>query len=249
MKKIFHLTLVALTAFGVLAGSEEPSKEGERVKPGSKSMTHFERLEVEELRIQQETTSTDEKRETAIPQTAFNASLKSEKRLAAPEAKVNYTSHPGALFNPVSISPLGDTIEFHDGSIWSIAEEDTYKNLNWLTSDYLVVTPNHAWFSSYMFCITNQNTGTTVKANLFLGPFQNGIYTHWIVSINYYTQELCLEDGSIWKLSGFDSSIFNRWNLNHTIMIGVNDGFLSSSKPNILINVNTLDYSKAKCIY
>lgn len=256
MSRISYFTLAAVMLCGSLVASEDGPKDGDHIKPGTRPLAHTEWLKVqtereEQEKLAQERQSSEEPEDVTVNvlQEKLSEGIQGGLKFEGPKAGVHYTSHPGAFHNPVAVSALGDTVEFRDGSIWTIASGDTYKTLNWLTSDRLVVTPNHSWFSSFMFCITNQDTGVSVKANLFLGPIYNGLYTHWIVAINYYTQEICLEDGSIWKLSGFDSSIYNKWLLNDTIIIGVNDGFLSSSKPNILINVNTLTYSRAKCTF
>lgn len=234
--------------------------EGEdktRIKPGTRPLAHTEWLKIQTEREEQEkqyaenpdTAAEDEENEIVTSDCKLQSPFQVSTNFKTPTASVRYTSHSGAFHSPLSVSLLGDTVELEDGSIWAVAAGDTYKTLNWLTSDLLVITPNHTWFSNYLYCMTNQNTGVSVKVNLFLGPIYNGIFTHWIAAINYFTQEICLEDGSIWHLSGFDSAIFNKWLLNDTIIIGVNDGFLSSSKPNILINVNTLTHSRAKCIY
>lgn len=157
-----------------------------------------------------------------------------------------YTSHPGAFHSCYSVGIFGDTIEFEDGSVWTIYPRDAYKTLNWLASDLVVVTPNRSWFSTYNFRLTNQNTGESVESNLTLGPLYNGPFTHWIVAIDYYNNVVCLEDGTIWNMSGFDDSAIKKWIVNDTVIIGINDGWLSYNKPNILINVNMLNY--ARCI-
>lgn len=255
MRTFSYLTITALMLCNSLMASEEAQKDGDRIKPGTRPLAHTEWLKIQAEREEQEKSQLEENSdeeevgEVSTLQEKLADGLQGSLKFSNPQASVHYTTHSGAFHSPVAVSALGDTVEFEDGSIWTVAGSDTYKTLNWLTSDLLVVTANHSWFSNYMFCITNQDTGVSVKANLFLGPIYNGVFTHWIVAINYFTQEICLEDGSIWKLSGFDSSIYNKWMLNDTIIIGVNDGFLSSSKPNILINVNTLTYSRAKCTF
>lgn len=230
------LTLALALMWGAAAGADEESDK-ERIQVGTRACSHSEWVETQEERAKQEEESKGED----------NKGLLSKK--TSPSAGVNYISHPGAFYSPIYVSALGDKVELNDGSIWSVSSSDTFKTFNWLTSDLVILTPNHEWFSSYMFKMTNQNTGVSIKCNLTLGPIYNGLYTHWITAINYYTQEIALEDGSIWKVTGFDSSVFSKWLVNDTIIIGVNDGFLSSSKPNILINVNTLTYVRSDCTW
>ncbi|MEM1283559.1 MAG: hypothetical protein AAGG81_08405 [Chlamydiota bacterium] len=161
-------------------------------------------------------------------------------------SKGYYTSHEGAFHRPISITLGGDMVTLEDGSVWKVRAKDKCKTFNWLAGDSIIILPNHSWFSTYYYVLHNQNTGEDVQVNLVLGPIYNGIYTHWVVAIDYYNQEVCLEDGSIWKISGSDYSTMKKWLVNDTIIIGINDSWFSS-KPNILINVNTLTYSAAVC--
>ncbi|MBA3816092.1 MAG: hypothetical protein H0X29_06155 [Parachlamydiaceae bacterium] len=154
-----------------------------------------------------------------------------------------YTSHPGAFHRPYSIGYSGDTVEFEDGSVWSVKHNDALKTLNWLATDLIVVTPNRSWLSSHDFRLTNQNTGVSVQASLTLGPIYNAPFTHWIVGIDYYNNTVYLEDGTVWKMSYFTENSFRNWVVNDTVIIGINDGWLSYTSPNILINVNMLDYA------
>lgn len=164
-------------------------------------------------------------------------------------AATYYTSHEGAFHRPIGVSLLGDAVELEDGSIWAVNSSDRYKTLDWLTSDIILIVPNHDWFSVYNYRLINANTGANIKVNLSLGPIYNGIFTHWILAIDYYHREICLEDGSVWKMSSLDSSVMNKWLPNDTVIIGINDGWFSGSNPNILINVNMNNYAIGDCIY
>lgn len=160
--------------------------------------------------------------------------------------KTYYTSHQGAFHRPLAISSSGDSITLEDGSVWQIRIKDRGKTLDWLSGDSLIILPNHSWFSSYHYVLLNQNTGADIKVNMMLGPIYNGVYTHWIIAIDYYNKEVCLEDGTVWTVSGSDFSTLKKWLVNDTVIIGVNDSWFSS-KPNILINVNMLNYVAAIC--
>ena len=113
-------------------------------------------------------------------------------------------------------------------------------------TDLVVITPNHGWFSAYDFRLTNQNTGDSILVNLVLGPIApmyGSIYTHWIIALDYYNNIVYLEDGSLWRMSSFDSHTVNEWIAGDIMIIGVNDGWFSSFSPNILINVAMLNYA------
>ncbi|HEY4832719.1 MAG TPA: hypothetical protein VIH61_09205, partial [Waddliaceae bacterium] len=139
-------------------------------------------------------------------------------------------------------------VELEDGSIWTVSSNDRYKTLDWMTGDVIIVLPNNSLFSSYYYCLVNLNTGATAKVNLTLGPIFNGIFTHWIVAINYAYREICLEDGSVWKISSLNDSILYKWLPNDTVIIGVNSGWLSCINPNMLINVNINNYVVGGCV-
>lgn len=163
------------------------------------------------------------------------------------------STYQGAYHKPFRVSLFGDEAELEDGSIWVIKKSDRTKTYDWLTSDDIAVTINHSWFSNYQFCLTNLATGKRVEAELHLGPIYNGINTRWIIGINYITGQVCLNDSSVWDVSGFDHYILNGWVLNDTIIVGHDDTLLG--RTNILINVSApknisgLTYVSADCVY
>lgn len=166
----------------------------------------------------------------------------------AKSLSVTYSSHMGAFHNPVMITPLGDLIETEDGARWVVYPNDRFKTYNWLTSDSLKITPNRAWFTTYAYRITNINTSESIQVNLVDRPIYNGVYTYYIIGIDYTQQQICLNDGSIWNLSGYDYNMFKSWIINDTVILGHNDGWFSSSRPNILINCDTETYVDGRCI-
>lgn len=162
-------------------------------------------------------------------------------------SKALYSSHEGAFHRPVNITAGGDMITLEDGSIWKVRPDDKAKTLDWLAGDSIFILLNHSWFSSYHYVLSNQNTGSEVCVNLMLPPLYNGNYSHWIVAVDYYNLEVALDDGSIWKISSSDYSTIEKWKVNDTIIIGVNDSWFSS-KPNILINVYTNSNAAGVCL-
>lgn len=255
MSKLSHFALQILAGVFVFTSSlvaesekEEPKKEDNHIQPGTRPLSHIERVKIQEERFK-EAEESDETQDVAKEEEKEEGSEnKATLTAASMKTGIFFTTHPGAFYNPVVISAFGDTVELHDGSIWSIASGDSYKTLNWLVTDSVVITANHDWFSTYYFRMTNQETGVSVKCNIVLGPIYNGLHTHWIVAIDYLTKEIFLEDGTRWSATAWDASTFNNWLPNDTIMIGINDGSRSSNFPNILINVNTLTYLRAICL-
>ena len=241
------LCAVVVTS-SVFAGEE--TVERKNVKVGERAATVKERMASRKDRAVAIKNAKKEEGESKVDAKSVSKSLRpSLKSLAK---GVFITTHPGAYQHPVAISQFGDSVELMDGSIWSISSRDAYKTLNWYPADLIVITPNHSWFSTHDFKLTNQTTGVSVAAEMYLGPIDpayNSPYTHWIVGIDYYYNDVYLEDGSVWNMSAFDRSTIDQWYIGDIVMIGVNDGWMSSSNPNILINVNLLNWAAGAAEY
>lgn len=231
----------------------EEKQEAEHVEVGARSLSHAEWVKGQEAKeklaaarkncaegkeeVEQRSLQLAEESEEAVEE------VTTAEIIAKP---TYYTSHQGAMHRPIAVTVLGDIVTLEDGSEWIVKYSHRYKTLDWLASDSILVLPNHAWFSSYYFRLVNQMTGADIEVNLLKGPIYNGVYTHWIIAIDYLNCELCLEDGSIWKISSGDYSTMKKWLVNDTIILGINDSWLSS-KPNILLNVNMLNYVSGIC--
>lgn len=219
--------------------ANEESTERKRVPVGEDAMSAIEYLATQEERAQrahengQEQANDEEK----ITNNAYTSVF----------------SHPFGLHRPVFIAPLGETIELEDGSVWWINPSDRSRTSNWLNDDIVIIAPNDSWFSSYMFKIVNQNSGEVLKANMHLGPYYNGPKTHCIVGFDHVNDLVYLQNGSglqmgtIWRIAGHDLGLTKQWRLNDTVIIGINPGWDSDTRPNILINVRKLNYACVKC--
>lgn len=232
-----------------LAAQIEQSEAQERIEAGTRCMSLKEHVVIQEQRAAEEKKGQAEEKQAQEGEEDKGAKAGFGAAAAMAKAALYFTSHNGVYYTPLAVSAFGNSVELSDGSIWSVCGDDCYKTLNWLTSDLIVVTPNQDWFSIYGFRLNNQNTGVSVRVNLTLGPIYNGIYTHWIVAIDSYQHIIYLEDGSVWKMCASDWSTYNKWMVNDTVIFGINDGWLSTTNPNILLNVNTLNYSRGICIH
>lgn len=240
---------LALLATTFCAAEEETQTQPERISVGTRALSQSEWVKIQQDRTDQiekvrkgEISVDDEQVKLALEQES------SEDSATQKDFVTYYTTHQGAFHFPIAVTLLGENVELEDGSIWVVNPNDRYNTLNWMTGDVIIITPNHALFSSYMYCLVNLNTGAVVRVNLALGPIYNGIFTHWIIAIDYFHRQICLEDGSVWSISWFDDSIMNKWLVNDTIIIGINDGLLSSFNPNMLINVNVNNNVVGNCI-
>lgn len=229
-----------------MRGLVEDEEQHETV--GSRALSHADEVAIEEerARMNNEESSPEkvDEKESKFLKKSLALSIK-EDETAAPRP-IYHTSHPGVFYHPIAMTALCDQVTLHDGSVWGVHYSDRYKLMGWLPSDTVVISVNDAWFSTYKFLITNQLTGDCVEVNMLQGPLYNGLSTHWIVAIDYYSQQVVLEDGSLWKISSSDYSVMKHWLVNDTVMIGINTSWFSSH-PNILINVKMLNYTSATC--
>ncbi len=234
--------------------AEEELESEEHIPVGSRALGQAERVLIEEKKFEliQKIENGDElsEEEMAVVEEGEASIATTPPDLIQKISLATYeTTHEGALHHPIAVSFLGDTVELEDGSIWSVASGDRHLTFDWMPGDFIIILPNHTWFSSYYYRLVNVNTGANVKVNLSLGPIYNGIYTHWIIAIDYLAREICLEDGSVWKMSSWDSSIVNKWLPNDTVIIGINDGWFAGGNANMLINVNMNNHAIGRCIY
>lgn len=258
---LFAGSIQALAQEETIAPVEcDANDETERLLPaGTRCVSFEEQVEIEEGRIEEQKEENEESKdqpqtdlEEQAPRTNDAASLlKLQDQFSA---GLFYSTHPGAFHWPLLI---GNTVELEDNSLWAVNPGDSYKTLNWIGSDVLVIAANSTWLPSYyLYRIHNQSTGVSIEANLslFLSPLYHSLYNHRIAAIDDILQIIWLEDGSAWSILSCDYS--RKWQIGDTILIGINTGWFSTSKPNILINALFVDpqvpnparHARAACI-
>lgn len=173
--------------------------------------------------------------------------------LPADEAKaisrvVFYTDHSHSMHHISAITRKGTLAELEDGSIWIINPDDNLVTHNWLTTDTIVITPINSGSSAYRFQMINLNTGASIYVRLAISPLPGTIYTHWAYLIDYAFREVCLEDGSWWKISAADVGFLYDWKVDDYVIIGNTLGVDAIYDNNILINVRLNEYVRASRI-
>lgn len=253
-KKLINIVLSSLCGTFLLAGSlladvQEQSQKLKNIPVGIRALNPTEYAAMQELRA---TEDCEDMVEEEINDQAGQliTAVKDDSRLQSKSLTSKlytyYTTHAGALHWAISVTPFGDSVQLEDGSIWSVSSWDRYKTLNWLSSDTILVAQSSNYFSIYGYKLINVNTGAEVEVNLTLGPIYNSVYTYYIVGIDYFWNEVMLNDGTVWKFF-WDDSVMKKWLINDTVIIGINDGAFSGSEPNILINVSMLNYARCVC--
>ncbi|MBS3904882.1 MAG: hypothetical protein KGZ39_06115 [Simkania sp.] len=163
---------------------------------------------------------------------------------------IQYSSMEIPFFYNVAsfISPYERIVQLADESRWKIAESDVRDVLSWRQGDFVVLSPNNQWFSDYPYCLTNQSNRSTVRVNPLSGPLYDSPYTHHISGLDHNTPSkkiVYLDATSCWVISEEDYSIINNWEVNDTIIIGVNDSWFTRYDT-ILIDVETNTCVKAR---
>lgn len=273
MKKFVSIGIKSLCAFILLSStlhaSSEFTEEGSQIiLAGTKRLSQEEENKIRELRAlkaQQaeeenggkENSPSKQSLKNLIPVNVNSASKQKDGGKGTPE-KIShgayyFTSHEGAIHTAFSVSEFREKIKLNDGTIWSVSFSDRWKLIDWTLSDGIFILPHHSFFSSYDYVLVNQRTGDYVDVNLTELEVLTYDYTYygnryWIKDIDYFGNFVTLNDNSIWDISFDDDSILMHWNNGDVVTVGINDGWDSTLRPNILIHFNTLKYVRADCL-
>lgn len=156
-----------------------------------------------------------------------------------------FTTHPSANHYVNEYSLFYNKAYLDDGSAWNIDYDDRYVISTWYSFDPIWITPSGDYF--YPYWLTNQNTGSAVRASL--SAVYPNYLTYQITYIDHYYNEIWLNDGSKWETALSDNGINYKMLIGDTVIIGVNNGSLSSMFPNVLINANINSYSRSICTF
>ena len=137
----------------------------------------------------------------------------------------------------------GSSLEIEDGSLFTIARGQEFILQTWGANDPIAISINQSIFPSTKYCIRNTISGSSINADLKLGPLVNNLYTKRIIGIDYYYGEILLEDGggyrSSWLVDESDIYLIRDFLVNHAVIVGENTGWNAwfSRSDSILINV------------
>lgn len=143
----------------------------------------------------------------------------------------------------VYVLPAGLYVRLEDTSIWRIMDADIWAMQDWLPSDSLQLMTNPTWFSTpFRYSLCNLNTQVQVRICPEVGPRVSWSLRRYIYDRSLITNELILNDGSLWRVTSADAAVFANWLPDDSVIIGVNSDWMSYRRPNIMINLTTNDY-------
>ncbi len=151
-----------------------------------------------------------------------------------------------SIKNLDKVSPLNESIELDDGSIWQISFYDWPKIRHWTDHEMITITQNTVRFSNYPYRIVNRKTGASVEALLSEGPIRFGPNTTYVDSFDSDRAALCLSNGSIWKIHPKSLSIAKKWDMSQPIALIIGDNsqiehYANEDWAHILIDVSKPD--------
>lgn len=146
--------------------------------------------------------------------------------------------------------PPGWYGQFRDGSIWRVADQDVWAISDWSFSDEIHLMFNHTWFSTpYRYLLYNVDLNRSIRLYPQAGPKFDRIERLFVYDRSFIEDEVVLSDGSHWKVTSFDRQNFSEWLLDDSIVIGVNDDWMSTKYPNFLFNLTTNTWIRARWLY
>ena len=137
----------------------------------------------------------------------------------------------------------GNIFTLEDGSEWKVAECDCDTLYLWdlsYKSQAVTITPNY--FSSfYDYYITNQQTGSYVRANLLGAPLRespNALTIRGFDRNGRKAKAIFLSNRTFWKVHPSDLPLTCNWYEDDLVILGMNNDWLSIYT-HILINIHT----------
>jgi hypothetical protein len=225
------------------------------------SLSLIEEIESEQRYVSETEVIAEEEILSMTEETPTNDSIITEKN------EVNYyvrsrarqlaERHRGVLHPFKARSSDGQILEFVDGALWKSG--DGWISRDWIPyEEKLYFVPDTSWFfKKYKFALVNESSNQVVPTDIVLGPYKAAVLT--IAFIDPFTRMIQLNDGSCWKITGWDDFIYHdrggerserRWLPSDSIYLGVNNssfGFANSNNfPFILINIDLQKFARAQ---
>ena len=126
-------------------------------------------------------------------------------------------------------------IELEDGSVLSVAKIELAKE--WEGQKKLVLTQNHATFSTFKYALVNLDLKLATPVSLLREPTpSSGVL--FVKDVDTTHDKLTLNNNKTWLIHRSDRGVLSKINENDRIIIGVNTGEDRSSNPYLLIDTS-----------
>ena len=154
---------------------------------------------------------------------------------------VNYVKHSIAYQKIRHISTEDKAVDLENGSRWSISKADTVRG--WESSKSVVVTQNHASFSTARYALLNPELKLAVPASLIREPApKDALY---IASIDRVNDMVILSDNKKWIIHADDRSNLSKMQDHDRIIVGVNTSHDQDKSPYLLIDTSNHHFVRA----
>ena len=185
---------------------------------------------------------------TMFVQTALFFSLTTFASVQAYEEYLKYDTH-------VAIdTPESRHLTLEDGSEWKVSDTDLDELYQWFARSAIapvVINPNYGSSKSYYgYYLTNEETGSYVKANLVRAPSKENTNTVTIRGLekNSYDRGcIYLSNGTFWWISYSDLKLLKNWHIDDLVIVGKNTEWFSY-ETHILINIDANTFVRAQRI-
>lgn len=147
------------------------------------------------------------------------------------------------------IDPMGLCIRTEDGTVWTVKDEQSRRNLMyWRIYDSVVIHPCWSpYWSGGAFFLENERTETTVVVDLSLPSQEFTETSAFLLSINSFAEEIIVMDAFERRFKFFpapaDFSIYSSWMPGDQIILGSGENWYSGIFfPYIIINTRTREF-------
>jgi|GEM_PF-5890188 len=171
-------------------------------------------------------------------------------------------TNPRTHYQIDGVEPNQNLVRLTDCSEWKISPYDLQKMDTWSAGQEVIIeVDNNSWVNAvrsgqpYIYRLINIYNKSSVRAILSLGSDNtNPLYRH-VDSLLKSGNQLSLNgpsknDATFWRVSSSDSTLFQEWKMDDSVIIGyVKKAWLFSNKyDTILINANLNHYVRAEQI-
>lgn len=149
--------------------------------------------------------------------------------------KVHTDNNPLAFQKVDKISVEDRIISLSNGSVWKVSNVDAVRG--WEKYKNLVITQNHATFSSHKFALVNLDLGLAEPISLLTPPtpHKDNLF---VKRIDATHDIVVLSNDKDFSVHTRDHGILKKFNVNGPVLLGINTMDQDTSNPYIIVDVS-----------